>query len=101
MDDLETAGLAFGRLCCRVHPHQWWCRSLMLSALPPTAAQTGATKEEDALADGAAVIKAVSAACTAMDERGGAAAPTATCSSRPALLQAWYRTWTPPRAARC
>lgn len=67
MDDLETAGIAFGRLAgefirTKVAPELDAFRFATYSAL------TGIGKKEETLADGAAVIAALRAASTAMDE---------------------------------
>lgn len=67
MDDLETAGLAFGRLAgefirTKVAPELDAFRFASYSAI------SGVGKEEETLADGSAVIAALRAGITAMDE---------------------------------
>lgn len=67
MDDLETAGLAFGRLSAqfirdKVVPELDAFRFASYCGI------SGVTKKEEALADGAATVAALSAAVTAMDD---------------------------------
>lgn len=67
MDDLETAGLAFGRLAgefirTKVAPELDAFRFASYSAI------SGVGKKEETLADGSAVIAALRAGITAMDE---------------------------------
>ena len=67
MDDLETAGLAFGRLAgefirTKVAPELDAFRFASYSAI------SGVGKREETLADGSAVIAALRAGITAMDE---------------------------------
>lgn len=67
MDDLETAGIAFGRLAGE------FIRTKVVPELDAFrfacyAGKTGITKVSGALADGAAIIAALRAAVTAMDE---------------------------------
>ena len=67
MDDLETAGLAFGRLSAE------FIRTKVVPELDAFrfaayCGKTGVTKVEGALADGSAVLQALRAASTALDE---------------------------------
>lgn len=67
MDDLETAGLAFGRLSAqfirdKVVPELDAFRFASYCGI------SGVTKKEETLADGAATVAALSAAVTAMDD---------------------------------
>ena len=67
MDDLETAGLAFGRLSAqfirdKVVPELDAFRFASYCGI------SGVTKKEETLADGAATVTALSAAVTAMDD---------------------------------
>ena len=66
-DDLETAGLAFGKLSAE------FIRTMVVPEVDAFrfaayCSADGATKKEETLADGPAVIKAISAACAAMDD---------------------------------
>ena len=66
-DDLETAGLAFGKLSAE------FIRTMVVPEVDAFrfaayCGANGATKKEETLADGPAVIKAISAACSAMDD---------------------------------
>ena len=66
-DDLETAGLAFGKLSAE------FIRTMVVPEVDAFrfaayCGADGATKKEETLADGPAVIKAISAACSAMDD---------------------------------
>ena len=67
MDDLETAGLAFGRLSAQ------FIRDKVVPELDAFrfasyCGTSGVTKKEETLADGAATVAALSAAVTAMDD---------------------------------
>lgn len=67
MDDLETAGVAFGRLAAefirtKVGPE------LDAFRFATYCSETGVGKKQETLADGAAVISALSTGATAMDE---------------------------------
>ena len=67
MDDLETAGIAFGRLAAefirtKVGPE------IDAFRFATYCSKTGIGKKEETLADGAAVVAALRAATTAMDE---------------------------------
>lgn len=67
MDDLETAGLAFGRLSAQ------FIRDKVVPELDAFRFASycdisGVTKKEETLADGAATVAALSAAVTAMDD---------------------------------
>ena len=67
MDDLETAGVAFGRLAAefirtKVGPE------LDAFRFATYCSETGGGKKQETLADGAAVISALSTGATAMDE---------------------------------
>lgn len=67
MDDLETAGIAFGRLAAefirtKVGPE------IDAFRFATYCSKTGIGKKEETLADGAAVVAALRAASTAMDE---------------------------------
>ena len=67
MDDLETAGLAFGRLSAE------FIRTKVVPELDAFrfaayCGKTGVTKVEGTLADGSAVLQALRAASTALDE---------------------------------
>lgn len=97
MDDLETAGLAFGRLSAqfirdKVVPELDAFRFASYCGI------SGVTKKEETLADGAATVAALSAAVTAMDDEE-VTATGATCSSRRRCCRA-STIWTPRRARR-
>ena len=88
MDDLETAGLAFGRLSAqfirdKVVPELDAFRFASYCGI------SGVTKKEETLADGAATVAALSAAVTAMDDEevGGYTKATGAANINFAIVQ--------------
>ena len=98
LDDAETAGIAFGRLASefirtRVVPELDAFRFACYAAVSGIGSASGT------LADGASVVAALRAAASAMDEAEVPMEGRFLFITPPS--SAWFRTWTPPTAARC